>query len=374
MSILGIETSCDDTAAAVLSLDGKVLGHTVSSQTDTHKEWGGVVPKLAARAHLEAIKPLVETTLQEAKVRPEDLSAIAVTTGPGLIGSLLIGTMFAKGLALTHAKPFLAINHLEGHALLPCLTHGVQFPYLLLLISGGHTQFFLVRDLGNYVLLGQSLDDALGEAFDKTARLLGLGYPGGPALEKLALEGNPDAFSFTPPLKGRVGCDFSFSGLKTAVLDCVKKRGEEMGDQTRADIAASFQKTVGIVLVDRLKNAVKIAKDQCPALETLVLSGGVAANRFLYQKMSDAAVPFGLEVVTPSPKLCTDNGIMIAYAGLLRFQKGWSSPWHTDARARWPLSEVTLQQEKDLTLEELGVQEVSCEMSDAKHERENVCD
>ncbi|TGW15687.1 tRNA (adenosine(37)-N6)-threonylcarbamoyltransferase complex transferase subunit TsaD [bacterium NHP-B] len=341
MCILGIETSCDETAAAIIDQEGRVLGHTVASQTRTHQQWGGVVPNLAAREHLHTLEPLVTATLKEAQKKPEDLDAIAATCGPGLIGSLLIGATFAKAMALGLKKPFIAINHLEGHALLPCLTHHVTFPYLLLLISGGHTQFTLMHDLGRYETLGESLDDALGEAFDKTARLLGLSYPGGPALEALAKEGNPTRFSLTPPLKGRPGCDFSFSGLKTAVADLVKQCGPHLTESTRADIAAAFQKTVSVVLVDRLGHAIQRARLSEPSLKTLVISGGVAANRFLFTELQKAATRHDLSVVTPPPALCTDNGIMIAFAGLKRYKQGLFSPLDVEPQARWPLCEVT---------------------------------
>ena len=351
MPILGIETSCDETAAAVLDLDGTVLGHTVASQTDVHQEWGGVVPNLAARAHLENIRPIVEKTLREAHCQPSDLSAIGVTLGPGLIASLITGVMFAKGMALSLDKPFIAINHLEGHGLLPHLNPGVRFPYLLLLVSGGHSQFVLMRALGDYVMLGQSLDDAAGETFDKTARLLGLAYPGGPALETLAQTGDPNRFTFPIPLKDRKGCDFSFSGLKTAVAKTIQTLHEPYL-QTKADVAASFQKTIALIFGNRLKNAVKEARRLCPDLDRIVISGGVAANRYLRSALEASSAREGLALIAPPPELCTDNGIMIAYAALLRYKAGLFSPLDMEPRARWPLSEVTTSLTTKVSIEE----------------------
>lgn len=352
MAVLGIESSCDETAAAVIDSAGKVLSHQVASQIKDHASWGGVVPQIAARAHAEVLGPLVQKTLQEADFAARDLEAVAATAGPGLVGSVMLGLVFAKTMAAALDKPFLAINHLEGHALLPRLTNDVRFPYLLLLISGGHTQFFVVNDLGSYVLLGQSLDDALGETFDKVGRLLGLPYPGGPHIEKIAQAGNPNAFNLPAPLKGRSGCDFSFSGLKTAVALKVQALQKELqAPQAKADMAASFQHTIGQVLADRLRHAIKMARVHQPNLKTLVISGGVAANRALFQNMEEAAVPLGLQVVTPPPALCTDNGIMIAWAALERYQRGYRSPLSTDARARWPLSKVTLVPEEEAPID-----------------------
>jgi N6-L-threonylcarbamoyladenine synthase len=350
MPILGIETSCDETAAAVIDLDGTVLGHTVASQTDVHQEWGGVVPSLAARAHLDNIRPIVEKTLKDANCKPNDLHAIGVTAGPGLIASLITGVMFAKGMAITLAKPFIAINHLEGHGLLPHLNPGVQCPYLLLLVSGGHSQFILMNALGNYTLLGQSLDDAAGETFDKTARLLGLPYPGGPALEALAQTGNPDRFPFPIPLKGRAGCDFSFSGLKTAVAKTVQDLSERIDPQTKADVAASFQKTIGLIFENRLKNAVSKARALSPNVKALVVSGGVAANRYIRTVLKNACAQKQLQFIAPPLDLCTDNGVMIAYASLLRYKAGLLSPLDFEPRARWPLSEVTASPTTDVSL------------------------
>ena len=341
MPLLGIETSCDETAAAILDLDGHVLGHTVASQIQVHQEWGGVVPNLAAREHLKNIRPVIEQTLKEANCSAQDLVAVAATAGPGLIASLITGIMFAKGLAVGLDKPLIAINHLEGHGLLPHLNPGVTFPYLLLLASGGHTQFLFIKTLGDYTLLGQSLDDAAGETFDKTARLLGLTYPGGPALEALAKCRDPDRFHFPIPLKGRPGCDFSFSGLKTAVATTVQTLKPKLTDQTRADIAASFQKTVGLIFIDRLKGALNQARILCPFLDTLVVSGGVAANSYLRETLMRVCSSENLELKAPPPSLCTDNGVMIAYAGLLRYRESLFTPLDFEPKARWPLSEVT---------------------------------
>lgn len=344
--VLGIETSCDETAAAIVSAQegglGAILGHCIPSQIALHASYGGVVPEVAAREHLDQIDWVVRDVFRQADVSVEDLSGIAVTAGPGLIGGVMVGVMFAKGLALAAQKPLYGINHLEGHGLVPRLSDALGFPYLLLLMSGGHTQFLLVRGVGAYVLLGSTLDDALGETFDKSARCLGLPYPGGPAIEALAKTGDPHRFDLPKPLIRRPGCDFSFSGLKTAVALCAQKQGgaEGMDGQTRADLAASFQETVALVLEDRLKHAVALARMHAPDLTALVLAGGVAANRFLFQRLSEIA---DLPVVAPPLELCTDNGVMIAWAGLERQRLGFPEDGlGFSPRPRWPLAEVSI--------------------------------
>ncbi len=353
MSIFGIESSCDDTAIAVLDLNGGVLAHNVASQIDAHEAFGGVVPQIAARKHADVLGPLAQKTLKDANIKPSDITAVAATQGPGLIGSVMLGLVFGKMMAALLHKPFIAVNHLEGHALLPCLTNNVQPPYLLLLISGGHTQFFAVKGFGNYVLLGQSLDDALGETFDKVGRLLGLPYPGGPHIERVARAGNPDAFAFPKPMKGRPGCDFSFSGLKTSAALKVKALGAAVQDpSTKADFAASFQKTISDIVCERMINAVAFARQHIPHLKTFVLSGGVAANRAIFQRVQETASRCDLDVVAPPTSLCTDNGVMIAFAALKRYQSGAFSSLLEDARARWPLDEVnflTSEQSPDAT-------------------------
>ena len=275
--VLGIETSCDETALALVRSDKTIVAQSIASQFDTHAVYGGVVPNLAAHDHMVNLPLLTEALFQEAGVPEKSIDAIAVTAGPGLIGGVMIGFVFAKALAFACQKPLIPINHLEGHALTPRLTNNVSFPYLLLLISGGHTQFILIYSFRRYVLLGTAIDDALGETFDKVARMLGLPYPGGPHLEEKAKKGNPKRFSWTIPLYNRAGCDFSFSGLKTAVMETIqeqKRQDQTLTDQTCCDIAASFQYTIGRVLINRLGNALKIAKGEVPALKTVVLSGG----------------------------------------------------------------------------------------------------
>ncbi len=340
--VLGIETSCDDTAAALVrgsrtpSTEGTILSHVLPSQRALYDRYGGVVPEVASREHLASLQDVVRKTFQEAGLTLQDISAIAVTAGPGLIGGVMVGVQFAKALALGGGKEFIAVNHLEGHALLPRLTNQVRFPYLLLLMSGGHTQFLLTRGVGNHQLLGTTLDDALGETFDKTARLLGLPYPGGAALEELATGGQKDAFQFPKTLFRRPGCDFSFSGLKTAVSRQFSR--ETPSKQRKADLAASFQETVAQILEDRLKNAIQMAYKLCPDLSHLVLSGGVAANRFLYNRLQ--AIELKLQTIAPPPALCTDNGVMIAWAGLEKLRLGHKDELDICPRSRWPLAEV----------------------------------
>jgi N6-L-threonylcarbamoyladenine synthase len=341
LHVLGIESSCDETAAAVVNDQGKICSHIIWSQTDAHKPYGGVVPNVAARAHADAIESVVNQTLQQAELQVEGLDAIAVTKGPGLIGGLLVGVVFAKALAWAACKPLYAINHLEGHALTSRLVGTCPFPYLLLLMSGGHTQFFLVRDLGDYEQLGTSLDDALGEIFDKIGRKLGFDYPGGPKIEAASGRGDSKRFTFPKPLLGRKGCDFSFSGLKTAVAQAID--GCTLDAQTVADIAASFQETVAAVLRDRIARAIMKARQREPHLKRFVCSGGVAANQFLLRSIQQTVDEAGLDLLTLPPKLCTDNGAMIAWAGMERLRLGRQGlGLNFDAQARWPLGEVRL--------------------------------
>ena len=337
--VLGIETSCDETACAVVSSDKTVLAHLVRTQLAEHRLFGGVVPEVAARSHLHALYPLVEECLSQAALAPEDLWAIAATAGPGLIGGVLVGASFAKGLALGLGKPFLAINHLEAHALTPRLTHEVPFPYLLLLVSGGHCQILMAHGVGHYTQLGSTIDDAVGEAFDKTAKLLGLGYPGGPALEQQALKGNPDRFPLPKPLIHTPGCDFSFSGLKTAVRQLVERLCP-LTAQDIADVSASFQKTVAQVMVSRLKKAFGMAASQGVLFKHLVMAGGVAANRYIGSAVHQLALDHDLHFVAPPLPLCTDNGAMVAWAGIERLRCGAMDPLDTACRPRWPLREL----------------------------------
>ena len=337
MRVLGIETSCDETAVAIGEAPpqggpvGRILATVVYSQLTEHRRFGGVVPEIAARAHLEHIDGLVEQALAEAGLGLADLDAIAATAGPGLIGGVLVGVMTAKALAFAHDKPFLAINHLEGHALSARLTETVAFPYLLLLMSGGHCQLLTVRGPGDFTRLGTTIDDAAGECFDKTAKLLGLGFPGGPAVEKTALGGDPQRFALPRPMWRKPGCDFSFSGLKTAVRQTVDKLDPNDG-RAVADLCASFQRTVGDVLVDRCTNALVLA----PASD-LVVAGGVAANTYLRGRLEALAASHGARLVAPPIRFCTDNGAMIAWAGIERLRLGLVDALDFRPRPRWPL-------------------------------------
>lgn len=337
MLILGIETSCDETAAAVVSDVREIRANVVLSQTTEHVPYGGVVPEIAARAHIEHIETVIQQALKEANATLADMDAIAVTGGPGLIGGVIVGVMTGKALASVARKPFIAVNHLEGHALTARLTNDVPFPFLLLLASGGHCQFLIVRGVGNYEKLGGTVDDALGEAFDKTAKLLGLGYPGGPAVEKLAKTGDPRAYKFPIPLHGREDCDFSFSGLKTAV----RMKATELGkltDQQKADICASFQYTAGEHVAERLHHALAIFKQHYPQSNHFVLAGGVAANQYLRGKLESLLREYGMELVVPPVALCTDNAAMIAWAGIERFKLGLVDSMDFEPKARWPLA------------------------------------
>ena len=338
MIVLGIESSCDETAAAVVDGDRRILSNVVLSQLEEHRPFGGIVPEIAARAHLDHLDRLIVRALDDAGVGLADLSAIAATGGPGLIGGVMVGVTMGKAIALARGLPFLAVNHLEGHALTARLTHDVDFPYLLLLVSGGHCQLLIVEGVGRYVRLGTTIDDAAGEAFDKTAKLLGLGYPGGPAVERAAAGGDPRRFRLPRPMKGRVGCHFSFSGLKTAVRHAVE--GLPGGQPTpgdAADLAAAFQEAVADSLMDRTGNAIALFHDRYPSADTLVVAGGVAANRRLRDGLETLAAVHGMRLVAPPPGLCTDNGAMIAWAGLERLRLGQSDALDFAPRPRWPL-------------------------------------
>ncbi|MSP77223.1 MAG: tRNA (adenosine(37)-N6)-threonylcarbamoyltransferase complex transferase subunit TsaD [Rhodospirillaceae bacterium] len=341
MRVLGIETSCDETAVAIVeapdagfSPRGTLLSHVIYSQLGEHRRFGGVVPEIAARAHLERIDGLVNDALSEAGVGLAELDGIAATGGPGLIGGVMVGMMTAKALAFAHGKPLLAINHLEGHALSVRLTEDVSFPYLLLLVSGGHCQLLVVRGPGDYTRLGTTTDDAVGECFDKTAKLLGLGFPGGPAVERAAAGGNPQRYNLPRPMWRKPGCDFSFSGLKTAVRQTIEKL--PTGDaRAVTDLCASFQRTVGDVLVDRCGNALAAAP-----MDTLVVAGGVAANLYLRGRLEEVAARYGARLVAPPVKLCTDNGAMIAWAGIERLRLGQVDGLDFAPRPRWPLDPI----------------------------------
>ncbi|MBL8805344.1 MAG: tRNA (adenosine(37)-N6)-threonylcarbamoyltransferase complex transferase subunit TsaD [Rhodospirillales bacterium] len=337
--VLGIETSCDETAVALVDDARKIRAERVLSQTREHAPYGGIVPEIAARSHLAHLEDLVRGTLADAACGWETIDAIAATTGPGLIGGVIVGATFAKGAALARGLPFVSVNHLEGHALSARLSDDVPFPFLLLLVSGGHCQLLAVEDVGRYRRFGTTLDDAVGEAFDKVAKLVGLGYPGGPAIEKLAREGDARRFDLPRPLSGRPGCDFSFAGLKTAVRQIVDRLGTPDA-RAKADIAASFQAAVADSLADRTANAARRFVREFPSGRHLVVAGGVAANQALRGRLQRVAADAGLTLVAPPLRLCTDNAAMIAWAGLERFARGNRSPLDTACRPRWPLEEL----------------------------------
>ena len=341
--VLGIETSCDETAAAVLAPDGRVLAEAVLSQQE-HAAFGGVVPEIAARAHLFHLPGLVSGAMARAGIGFGELGGVAATSGPGLIGGLIVGSGFGKGVALARRLPFVAVNHLEAHALtarLPGLVpNGLAFPYLLLLVSGGHCQCVSVEGVSRYVRLGGTIDDAVGEAFDKVGKLLGAGWPGGPAVERLAASGDAARFPLPRPLFGRPGCDFSFSGLKTAVAQLVATYPPgPLPARDAADIAASFQRAVADVMADRAGNAMDgfAARHGSRAL---VVAGGVAANAALRGALTQAAARRGFSLVAPPPRLCGDNAVMVAWAGIERLRLGLSDPLGHAPRPRWPLSEL----------------------------------
>ena len=327
--ILGLESSCDETAAALVRDDRTILAHRLAGQEAAHRPYGGVVPEIAARAHVEMLAPLVEQALAEAGVALADVDAVAATAGPGLIGGVMVGLMTAKALAHAAGKPLIAVNHLEGHALSPRLAdRDLDFPYLLLLVSGGHCQLLFVEGVGRYRRLATTIDDAAGEAFDKTAKLLGLGFPGGPRVEAAAARGDARAVPLPRPLLGSAEPHFSFAGLKSAVL-----RARDTGKWSAEDIAASFQQAVIDCLLDRTARAVDVAD----GATALVVAGGVAANGAVRGALSDLAAASGLRFVAPPAWLCTDNAAMIAWAGVERFAAGLVDPLDVPARARWPL-------------------------------------
>ncbi len=338
MIVLGIESSCDETAAAVVTIEREILANLVLSQIDEHRPYGGVVPEIAARAHVEHLDSLIERAMAEANIGFADLDGVAATAGPGLIGGVMVGLMTGKAIAAAHKLPLAAVNHLEGHALTPRLCGTLAFPYLLLLVSGGHCQLLIVEGVGAYRRLGTTLDDAAGEAFDKVANSLGLDYPGGPALEKAAADGDAARFDLPRPMMGRAGCDFSFSGLKTAVVHCLRDLGDGALDVgTRADIAASFQAAVADVLCDRSANAFALMAERHPEARDFVVAGGVAANAALRTALAKTAGEHGFAMIAPPPWLCTDNAAMIAWAGIERFRVGLADGLDAPARARWPL-------------------------------------
>lgn len=347
MRVLGIETSCDETAASVVAINdegiAEILSNVVLSQIEEHAAFGGVVPEIAARAHVEALDGIVEAALDESGVSLADIDAVATTAGPGLIGGLIVGLMTAKAIATGAGKPLLPVNHLEGHALTARLTDNVAFPYLLLLVSGGHTQIILVRGVGDYERWATTIDDALGEAFDKTAKLLSLPYPGGPNVEKAAHEGNPKRFSFPRPLRGEARPDFSFSGLKTAVRQAASAIAP-LSHQDVADICASFQLAITETLQERVGRSLTKFREQYPYLENpaLVVAGGVAANQAIRSALEKLCTEYNMHLVAPPIGLCTDNAAMIAWAGLERIRAGLvdENTMGFAPRSRWPLDEA----------------------------------
>lgn len=343
-AVLGIESSCDETGVAVLDGAGRVLGQRLLSQLHDHAPYGGVVPEIAARAHLNCLPELVRGAMAEAGVGFRDLAAIGATTGPGLIGGLIVGSHVAKGVAIATACPFVAINHLEAHALTPRLPGLAKapFPYLLLLVSGGHSQWLAVEGVRQYHLLGETIDDAAGEAFDKVGKLLGLPWPGGPALERLAGEGDPRRWRFPRPLAGRPGCNFSFSGLKTAVAHAAAAFPDApLPRQDAADIAASFQQAVADVLADRAAHAIGMFTVRYPHARLMVLAGGVAANGTVRAALAEAAGRAGFTLFAPPGPLCTDNAVMVAWATIERLRVGGLDRLDTRERPRWPLGELS---------------------------------
>jgi len=337
--ILGIETSCDETAAAIVSRDqyGKpeILANIVLSQIEEHSQYGGVVPEIASRAHLSALDKIIKQAMLEANLSMSDIGGIGSTAGPGLIGGLIVGTMTAKALAASRGIPFLAVNHLEGHALTPRLTDNLPFPYLLLLVSGGHSQILRVNNLGDYTRLASTIDDAIGETFDKTAKLLDLGFPGGPMVEKAAENGDADRFRLPKPLQGQQTLNMSFSGLKTAI----RVQAETLAPLSKTDVAdlcASMQKTVSEILGNRCALAIE---NYGAGTDTLVIAGGVAANREIRKQLETVCNEASFNLIAPPLNLCTDNAAMIAWAALERFENGETSPLDTPPRSRWPLDE-----------------------------------
>ena len=340
LTFLGIETSCDETAAAIIrendSGTADILSNIVSSQVDEHKKFGGVVPELAARAHLENIEFVIDTALSESKVSIDQIEGVAATAGPGLIVCLTVGLNIGKSIATFAQKPFIGVNHLEGHALSPGLVEKINFPYLLLLISGGHTQYLIVKDINEYEQLGTTIDDALGEAFDKTSKMLDLGYPGGPNVEKFAKLGDGNFFKLPEPIINKAGCNLSFAGLKTAVLRETKKiNGEE---KLKYNLAASFQKTINKILYKKTKIAAKMFTEKTKVKNFhLVVAGGVAANNSIRENFFKLSKEVGFKAIFPDIKFCGDNAAMIAWAGIKRFKKNLLNSVGMTSKSRWPL-------------------------------------
>ena len=340
ITFLGIETSCDETAAAVIRENDKgtadILSNVVSSQIEEHKKFGGVVPELAARAHLENIEYIINAALKESKISIDEVDGIAATAGPGLIVCLTVGLNIGKSIAAFSNKPFIGVNHLEGHALSPGLEKKIKFPYLLLLISGGHTQFLIVKDVNEYEQLGTTIDDALGEAFDKTAKMLDLGYPGGPNVEKFSKLGDKNFFKLPEPIINKAGCNLSFAGLKTAVLRESKKINGE--NKLKYNLAASFQNTINKILYKKTKVAAQMFREKTKEKNfQLIVAGGVAANETIRKNLSSLSNEMNFKTIYPDLKFCGDNAAMIAWAGIQRFKKNMIDDLNKSAKSRWPL-------------------------------------
>jgi len=340
MRILGIETSCDETGVAIYDEEKGLIANQLHTQIALHADYGGVVPELASRDHIRKLAPLLQAALQEANLTAKDIDGVAYTSGPGLVGALLVGSTVARSLAYAWNIPAIGVHHMEGHLLAPMLEENPpHFPFVALLVSGGHTQLVRVDGVGRYELLGESIDDAAGEAFDKTAKLLGLDYPGGAALARLALKGTPNRFAFPRPMTDRPGLDFSFSGLKTFAANTLHQVMQEEGElteQSKADIAYAFQEAVVDTLAIKCKRALKQT-----GLKRLVIAGGVSANKQLRQTLAELMQQFGGEVFYPQPQFCTDNGAMIAYAGFLRLKQGQQQDLAIKVRPRWSMTELT---------------------------------
>ena len=340
ITFLGIETSCDETAAAVIRENDEgtadILSNIVSSQIEEHKKFGGVVPELAARAHLENIEYIIDTALKESGTAINEIDGVAATAGPGLIVCLTVGLNIGKSIAAFSNKPLIGVNHLEGHALSPGLNEKIKFPYLLLLISGGHSQYLIVKDVNEYEQLGTTIDDALGEAFDKTAKMLDLGYPGGPNVEKFSKEGDENFYKLPEPIINKAGCNLSFAGLKTAVLRESKKINGDV--KLKYNLAASFQKTINKILYKKTKIAVEMFKKKTKKENfQLIVAGGVAANKTIRENLTQLSNEMNFEIIYPDLKFCGDNASMIAWAGIQRFKKDLIDDLNITAKSRWPL-------------------------------------
>lgn len=338
MIVLGIETSCDETSVALVKDDKTILAHIVASQINDHQKYGGVVPEIAARAHLQTLPSIIQQLLSEAHLTLHDIDAIAATGGPGLIGGVSVGLMVGKSIAAALEKPFIAVNHLEGHALTARLSDDISFPFLLLLVSGGHCQLLLAENVGKYIELGYTLDDAVGECFDKVAKMLNLPYPGGPSVENMALDGDPLSYKLPSPMIGKDNCNFSFSGLKTSVKNLIQSLGgaDQLTSGQKSNICASFQLAVCNSLGDRVTKAVELN----PNVKSFVVAGGVASNQVIRSILLDLCSKNNLMFFAPPLKLCTDNGAMIAWAGIERYRLGLVDDLDFKPRPRWPINQI----------------------------------